>query len=397
LKVHPRNDEKQFLSILSIFMRQVLFRIPLRIFDWMPNWIPDYLPVYGFGFMLCVTFIVCTWMTSRRAEKEGIPKERVQDLALWIFLGGIICARITFMIQYGRPLTEFFNIWQGGLVFYGSAVGGLLGYIGAHHFIIRKYNLSSWKMADIIAPALAIGLCLGRVGCLLNGCCFGNVATCEYCAKIAFPLSAPSRFDLVEKGLQTAGGFTIASDLPVTVGAVAEDSPAWEAGLRPGDHILKIRDFHKPGDDQPIEEYFDADPEKLTSFWNCLVIDWPRGKTDLALTVERDGKTLDLDPFKPLTLNLHPTQIYESISTLLLFFLLTAYYPFRRHDGEVMVLFILGYAVHRFLNEILRNDTKPVALGMTLSQNGSILFFAVGLFLAWWLWRKPAQYRPAMA
>jgi phosphatidylglycerol---prolipoprotein diacylglyceryl transferase len=115
------------------------------------------------------------------------------------------------------------------------------------------------------------------------------------------------------------------------------------------------------------------------------------------LTVERDGKILDLDPFQPLTLNLHPTQIYESISTLLLFFLLTAHYPFRRHDGEVMVLFILGYAVHRFLNEILRNDTKPVALGMTLSQNGSILFFAVGLFLAWWLWRKPAQYRPAMA
>jgi ABC-type molybdate transport system permease subunit len=49
------------------------------------------------------------------------------------------------------------------------------------------------------------------------------------------------------------------------------------------------------------------------------------------------------------------------------------------------------------LNEILRNDTKPVALGMTLSQNGSILFFAVGLFLAWWLWRKPVQYRPVMA
>jgi len=80
-----------------------------------------------------------------------------------------------------------------------------------------------------------------------------------------------------------------------------------------------------------------------------------------------------------------------------LFFLLTAYYPFRRHDGEVMVLFIIGYAIHRFLNEMLRNDTDPVAFGMTLSQNGSILFLLVGLILAWMLWRKPVQYRPALA
>jgi phosphatidylglycerol:prolipoprotein diacylglycerol transferase len=383
-------------------MRQVLFRIPLRVFDWLPSWIPDYLPIYGFGFMLFVAFLVCTWVTSRRAEKEGVAKEHIQDLALWIFLGGIICARITFMIQYGRPITEFFNIWQGGLVFYGSAVGGLLGYLGAYYFILRKYNLSTWKMADIIAPAVAIGLCLGRVGCLLNGCCYGNVATCQYCPKIPFPLSAPSRFELVHHGLQTAAGFTIIADRPVTVGAVAEDSPAYQVGgLRPGDRIVKVRDFNKAGDDHPIEKYFDDDPEDLSSFRNCLVADWPRGKTDLALTVERgesgDWQTIDLPAFTPWTLKLHPTQIYESISTLLLFFLLMAYYPFRRHDGEVMVIFIIGYSIHRFLNEMLRNDTDPVAFGMTLSQNGSILFLVVGLILAWRLWRKPAQYHPVMA
>src|SRR6266851_1492134 len=379
-------------------MRQVLFRIPLRIFDWMPSWIPDSWPIYGFGFMLVCAFIICPWLAYRRAEKHGIAKERVQDLAIWVFVGGVVCARITFMIQYGRPITEFLNIWQGGLVFYGSAIGGLVGYIGAYYFVLRKYNLSTWKMADIIAPAAAAGLCLGRVGCLLNGCCYGNVATCEYCPQIAFPLSAPSRFDLVKHGYQTAAGFTIAGDRPVTVGTVAEDSPAYQKGLRPGDQIVKIRDFNKPGDNQSIEKYYDPDPEDLRSFWNCLVMDWPRGKTDLALTVvHRDGQTEDLPAFTPWTLYLHPTQIYESISTLLLFFLLTAYYPFRRRDGEVMVIFMVGYAVHRFLNEMLRNDTEPLADGMTLSQNGSILFLAVALFLAWRLWRKPVQYQPAMA
>jgi phosphatidylglycerol:prolipoprotein diacylglycerol transferase len=99
-----------------------------------------------------------------------------------------------------------------------------------------------------------------------------------------------------------------------------------------------------------------------------------------------------LESFVPWTLKLHPTQLYESISMALLFLLLTAYYPLRRRDGMVMVLFILGYSVHRFLNEMLRNDTDKVAFGMTLSQNGSILFFILGLCLLIWLWRKPAQY-----
>ena len=78
----------------------------------------------------------------------------------------------------------------------------------------------------------------------------------------------------------------------------------------------------------------------------------------------------------------------DFLSTLLIFFLLTAYYPFRRREGEVMILFMMCYAVHRFLNEMLRNDTDPVAFGMTLSQNGSILVFTAALLLSWWRWRS---------
>src|SRR5260370_12649555 len=377
-------------------MRQVLFRIPLRIFDWMPSWVPDYLPIYGFGFMLVIAFLICPWLAYRRAEREGIAKERIQDLAIWIFICGIIGARITFMRLASdppRPITEFFYIWQGGLVFYGSAIGGLVGYLGAYYFVLRKHNISTWKMADIIAPSVAIGLCLGRVGCLLNGCCYGNVATCEHCPKIAFPLSAPSRFDLTKHGYQTAAGFTISGDRPVTVGAVAQDSPAYEKGLLPGDHIVQIRDFKKTRYNHRIEKYFSDDPEELSSFRNCLVADWPR-KPDqsLALTVERGGQNIDLPAFTPPTLHLHATQISARISMLSLFFFLTAYYPFRRRDGEVMVIFMVGYAVHRFLNEMLRNDTDPVGFtGMTLSQNGSILFLAVALILAWRFLRHPVH------
>jgi phosphatidylglycerol---prolipoprotein diacylglyceryl transferase len=70
---------------------------------------------------------------------------------------------------------------------------------------------------------------------------------------------------------------------------------------------------------------------------------------------------------------LNPTQIYESVSMILLLFFLLSYYPFKKSDGSVMVLFMIGYGVHRFLNVMLRTDTDPVAFNMTLSQNISIL------------------------
>src|SRR5437762_2998928 len=123
-------------------MQQVLFWIPIKT-----DWTPDGIPIYGFGMMLFLAFVVCTWLAGRRAQKEGIAKEHIQDLAIWIFVGGIVGARIVYMIQYDVPLWQFHRIWEGGLVFYGSAIGGLIGYTLAYFFIIRKYGLSTWKMA----------------------------------------------------------------------------------------------------------------------------------------------------------------------------------------------------------------------------------------------------------
>src|SRR5262249_44505506 len=130
------------------------------------------LPLYGFALMLFLAFVFCTWLAGRRAEQEGIRKEHIQDLALWLFIPGIIGARLFFLYSRGEPLWNFWRIWEGGLVFYGSAIGGILGYALAYFWTIRKHGLSTWKLADIIAPSVALGLCLGRIGCWLNGCCY---------------------------------------------------------------------------------------------------------------------------------------------------------------------------------------------------------------------------------
>ncbi len=368
-------------------MQQVLFRIPLET-----GWTPNGIPIYGYGLMLFVAFVACTWLGSRLARREGIAPEHVQDLAIYLFVGGIIGSRVVYMIQYYKGwsvgfsdwphfvqlVKDFFSIWEGGLVFYGGAAGGALAYVVAYYAVIKKHHISTLKLADVIAPCVALGLCLGRVGCLLNGCCYGEVA-CPSCPAVHFPLSGMPREQLVKSGYQTDAGFTLSdrADNDHTVGAVEPGSAAERAGLKPGDVIAKL-DGHAIDSDSDL--------------WKYMYPEWPRGKNDLTLTVERKGEAHEVTmTFAPMTLGLHPTQLYETISMALLLFLLLAYYPFRRHDGELLALFFMLYPLHRFLNEMLRGDNEKVGFGLTLSQNGSILLFAIGLILFLWLRRLPAQ------
>jgi phosphatidylglycerol:prolipoprotein diacylglycerol transferase len=345
---------------------------------------PEGIPIYGYGMMLFVAFVACTWLASRLARREGIAPEHVQDLAIYLFIGGIVGSRVFYMVEEQQPLSRFFYIWEGGLVFYGGAIGGAIAYVVAYYAVIKKHNLSTLKLADIIAPCTALGLCLGRVGCLLNGCCYGQVA-CPDCYAMQFPFSGMPREQLVRAGYQTDAGFTLddraANDN--TVGAVEAGSPADKAGLMPGDVITQL-DGHPVADSRDLYAYLVSE-ERL------------RGKNDVTLTVERKSEPHEATmTFAPKTLRLHPTQLYESISTALLLFLLLAYYPFRRHDGELLALFFMLYPLHRFLDEMLRADNpRDDYTGLTLSQKGSIVLFLVGLVFFLWLRRLPAQYHAA--
>src|SRR5437868_13635220 len=99
-------------------MQQVLFTIPI-LKGMFP---PDGIPVYGFGAMLFVTFIAVVWWGTTRAKKVGMEATKFQDFAIWLFISGIIGARIVYMIQYANQFPDksiagilgaFFKIWEG--------------------------------------------------------------------------------------------------------------------------------------------------------------------------------------------------------------------------------------------------------------------------------------------
>jgi prolipoprotein diacylglyceryltransferase len=439
-------------------MQQVLFHIPFTA----GLVTPEGVPVYGFGAMLFLTFVVVAMLWGPlRVAKVGMPKDRLQDMAIVLFLTGIAGARIVYMIQYSDQFPDkspwgliksFFQIWNGGIVFYGSVFGGIIGYLLFRRYVLRRFNVSDWKLADAVAPLIALGLAIGRIGCYLNGCCWGQ-PVCEQCQPVPlspelgkFPLVPAHARDQVVvpalepdekrpeiRGLQTSTGFTILPQVerpgtgdPRSVVANLEPASAAEkTGLKAGDRIIQVNgrpnlailDLIGPADvlGQAAERLraaggvelgtgrfgfadltaYHAAAAKLTDLrprglslsahdtLTELVRDWPRGVNTLSLVVERPGEQVSL-AFVPRTVPFFPTQLYETVSMVLLTFLLVAFQPFRRHNGQVMVLLMLGYAVHRFLNEAIRIE-PTYALGLTLSQWISVGIFAAGILLELYL------------
>ena len=136
---------------------------------------------------MALAFMAGLWTASRRAVRDNVAPESIMDLGPWLILGTIVGARALYVLTFwndqfaGRPIAEVFKVWQGGLVFYGGLIGATLA--GAAYIHYKKLPL--WKVADIVAPSIALGYVFGRIGCLLNGCCYGR--KCDLPWAIRFP------------------------------------------------------------------------------------------------------------------------------------------------------------------------------------------------------------------
>lgn len=147
------------------------------------------LTVHWYGVMLAVGFLAGLWTATRRAPLSGIPPEKISDIGLWLIASAVVGARLLFIATYwresfaGQPWTEVFMIQRGGLVFYGGFIGAALACI----VFCRRHTLALWRVADVLTPSIALGYVFGRVGCFLNGCCFGSA--CAQPWAVRFPES----------------------------------------------------------------------------------------------------------------------------------------------------------------------------------------------------------------
>lgn len=146
--------------------------------------------------MLALGFLAGLWTAGRRAPLGGIAGEKVADAGLWLILGAIVGARTLYVISYWdrlfedplfprAPWTEVFMVQRGGLVYYGGLIGASLACIA----YARRRKLPLWRLADIFAPSIALGYVFGRIGCLMNGCCYGRA--CRLPWAIRFPEGNP--------------------------------------------------------------------------------------------------------------------------------------------------------------------------------------------------------------
>lgn len=131
-------------------------------------------PVRSYGLMMALAFIVGILVARRRAKAAGLDPDVIIDFAFFVILASIAGARAVHVIvqwEYysGDPLS-IFRLWEGGLAQYGGIAAGVV--TGITFFIRRR--IDPWMGADIVAPSVALGVAVGRIGCFLNGCCYGK-------------------------------------------------------------------------------------------------------------------------------------------------------------------------------------------------------------------------------
>ncbi len=131
-------------------------------------------PVYSWGLSLALAFVVGTLYAAFTGKKKGVHPDHIIDLALIACITSIVGARLLHVLLNLRSYIDYpasiLQMRDGGLSYFGGLAAGVLG--GWIYVKVKKLPVG--KIADIAAPAVAIGYAIVRVGCLLNGCCYGE-------------------------------------------------------------------------------------------------------------------------------------------------------------------------------------------------------------------------------
>ncbi len=131
-------------------------------------------PIYWYGVLIATAFLACILHCALLGRKEGRPPSFCSDLGLWLMLSGIAGARAGYVIanfsDFAARPWDIVRLDKGGLIFYGGFIAASAALIVFSR--VRREKL--WPLADFVVTALPLGHAIGRIGCFLNGCCYGK-------------------------------------------------------------------------------------------------------------------------------------------------------------------------------------------------------------------------------
>ncbi len=271
---------------------------------WMPEWFPGFggQAVYAYGVMLGLAMILGWYVTLWRVRRAGLEVSK----AVWV-LGtglavGMLGARALFFVSNPGRWHGMHSLWafdSGGLVVYGGFLGGLLGALVA----MRVLKVPAWRLLDLAAPQMALGLAVGRVGCFLYGCDFGTRSTLPWAVR--FPRWGPEELPWAHQScVQDAdcGPWTLCD--VASQQCMSTHSAAWR--------LHESLGYIGPGE-----------------LWSAPV---------------------------------HPVQIYSACAALALGGLLSWRLKHQAWAGQVIAWWMVGYGLLRFALELVREDTMRGAL-----------------------------------
>jgi len=363
------------------------------------------IPIRGYGSCLLIAILAALFLVVRLAKRQNIASETVYSLCFWAVITGIIGARLFYIIEYWQEMLRFdhagqllfreslfsiVNIAQGGLVVFGSILGGTLGAF----IFMRRNKMPVLRTFDVMVPGVMLGIAIGRIGCLLNGCCFGCVSDASW--GIVFPEGSPAHVHQIAHGDVFFCGLkfeetTIDGKKMIAVAEVQANSGAEAQGVTPKMLLWNIS----------------GKREGESMVWK---VQTSREAAELLTHLQRTipGETIQFDFFTDSSrsevvsyrhipgasevLPVHPTQIYSAILAFLLcgtLLLLGAFRFYQRREGLVFASFIILYSVGRFFIEMIRTDEDSFfGTGLTVSQNVSIVFCLSGVVLFVYLCRN---------
>ena len=300
--------------------------------------------VKSYGTMMVIGFLLATLLMRRMMKKAGQNPEWITNAALYALLAGVAGSKLFYVVHHYDPSR---SLWK--LIFSGAGFEFLGGVLTAIVFLLiyLRFKKLSWRLYfDVLAVGLMLGLAFGRIGCFLNGCCYGGPADVPWAVR--FPYGSLPYYNLVYPN---------------------------EARMRDKPRLELPSDYFGWQDRQG-----DWIPASEQDKYSAAL------KPDEQLTPEQRAAVAE-GPYRCLPV--HPTQLYSSLNA----FLLTAifYGLWRRiglrKPGMVLGLMLIAYGVTRFALEMLRDDNPfeyawwMLHKGGTISQNISIYLILFGAVL----------------